>query len=401
VAFDRQSQHVFVTRYFNLAVYHTDGRNIGKYEFSRHTKSPVHLVDGYLADRYIIGAATRGGLWLVDLTRPDATLQVLDEFHGDAAIFCQISGNGQRAALVFESGRAAVLGVHEDGKPHLTDIAASDILYAGFVGGRDDKLITSSQGGTVTTWDIAAGETREAAHLATLPCPIDSVGFDGELKFLAAVGGNQRIYILDSATHELLKTLDYADEIDWASLKAVPTSVRAVNPGVAVELGSPDAFPAEHLHVRSVVHADNKIWLFTEDPGEDNYSVRRATYVLENDLLRSFPCTAVSVEKHGDILWFPNPGLFGISLSGTAFWLHQGGYRPFPSAGSQVNAVLETDGVVWLGTSAGAYRHLQEAHSLVTPDTPLSTESSKSPDAFGSGDQKRAHMWLTDTGLFA
>jgi hypothetical protein len=368
VAFDQKSQHVFVTRYFNLIVYRTDGRYIGNYEFSRHTKSPVHSVDGFLGDRYIIGAATRGGLWLVDLAQSDATLEVLFEFHGDAVLFCQISAKGRRAVLVFESGRGAILSIGEDGKPRLTDIASGEMRYAGFVGDQEDRVISSSQSGAVTTWDIDGDNIREASRLATLPCPIDSVGFDEDLKYVAAVGANQTIYVLDAVTGELLQPLNYADEIDWASVRAIPPSVRDVKPGVAVDLGPPESFPAERLHVAAVANIEGRTWLFTEDP-EDNYSLRRASYVLESDVIRSFPCAAVGVEKHGDILWLPDRGPFGISPSGKAYWLNQGGYRPFPSADCQVNCVLEKDGVVWLGTSAGAFRHFHEVQSLVTPDT--------------------------------
>jgi hypothetical protein len=64
VAFDRTSRYVFITRYFDLFVYVVDGSFVGEYSFSTHTIAPVHLVNGFLAGRYILGAASKGGVWL-------------------------------------------------------------------------------------------------------------------------------------------------------------------------------------------------------------------------------------------------------------------------------------------------------------------------------------------------
>lgn len=367
VAFDRASQQVFVTRYFNLSVYSTGGRRIGGYKFSRHTKSPVHLIDGYFAGQYILGAESKGGIWLVDIKSTDrnSTLMVLPEFSGDAAIFCNISANGMLAALVFESGRSALLSLDESGMPRLAEVASEGVLFAGFAAGRDDRLFTSGDGGAIVMWEIEEGSVRESLRMQPLPTAIDWVSVDEGSKRIAAVGADQKLYLLHQESGELLDTLDHADVIDWAAFRSVSVPAAEVNPGSAVTFDEPIPFPSDTLHVANVQHVAGETWLFTEDPGDSEFSKDRKTYLLKGGSAIPFPYGASMVEAHADILWFR----YAPGYGGKAYWRFKDFYRPFPSADLDASCIYEKEGVVWVGTRAGLYRHQGDAHELASPRT--------------------------------
>jgi len=363
VSFDRRSRFVFITRYFHLDVYTIEGRRVGGYKFSRHTKSPVHLVDGYFHDRYILGAETKGGVWLVDIDGDrDSTLQVRAEYAGAAALACDIAPDGTLAALIFESGAAALLALDDDGQPSLTPIDSEDIVFAGFTD-EGATLLTAGRDGVIAIWEIAAGTVRETDRLPALPAPVDWISIDENRKRFAAVGADQRIYILHRETGELIETLDYRDAVDWAAARSVPVSGRDVNPGSAVEFGEPVPFPSESLHVANVGHAGGATWLFTEEPGDNEYSVTRRTFRLRDGEVRSFPYAASLVEAHSDILWFR----YAPGYGGRAYWRTGDFLRPFPASDLDVACVFDNDGTVLTGTRTGGYAHREQDHWRVAP----------------------------------
>jgi hypothetical protein len=77
-----------------------------------------------------------------------------------------------------------------------------------------------------------------------------------------------------------------------------------------------------------------------------------------------FATGRLPMRRHGDLL--VTSGGF-LSFAGHAFWRQKQAYHPFPKDGTTVSAVHEKDGVVWIGTAQGAYRHEGEAFVRVTP----------------------------------
>ena len=361
VAFDRASRRVLVTRQFNLAVYAIDGRYLGEYEFSRHTKSPVHLVDGLFADKYILGAETKGGVWLIELSgKPESTLKVLGEFHGDVTLFTDISRSGRRAVLVFESGRAALLTLGEDGKPKLTDLAKSGALFAGFAAGSDDLAITAGQDGSIVLWDLEGEPIREAARMKPLPSPLDWVSLDDDGQRLAAVGANHKLYIVDRASGELLNTLDYSEALDWAALRSIPATPRVEKPWSTVTFGPAVPFPPPDLLVSGLQRIDGETWMFAEDRSESEYFPDHAVYRLEGTEAKLFPgVNAARAEKHGQLLFMQGYGAYRRSHDS---------FRSILERPVKVNCLHMQDGIAWVGTQAGVYRHDGESSRLVTPD---------------------------------
>jgi hypothetical protein len=220
--FDRKSRHVFVTRYFNLLVYDNEGEYIGGYEFSRYTKSPIHLVDGYILGRYVLAADSRGGLWLADINAEKETIQVRsaragwsfdfsapDAFKtaGNAAIFSDIDESYRQAVVVFESGHAVLLSANEPGSATITAIPDKDILHAGFLRGSGSRLVTATKGGNIVVWEVGNG-VREMLRSDNLPCAIESVDVSEDGNRFAAIATDQSIYILDALSLVPLRKLN-------------------------------------------------------------------------------------------------------------------------------------------------------------------------------------------------
>lgn len=365
VAFDTASRHVFVVRYFQLAIYSLDGRCVGEYAFSRHTKSPVHNVAGYLHGRYVLGGETKGGLWLVDPHGDRAsTIQVLRERHGDATTQIAIAGAGSAAMVVFESGRAALLTLRDGRGAVLTDVVPGGALFAAFMRGDDSHVLTGDGDGVVQLWRRAGERINQAAASERLGAPIDwiTVAEDGEQ--LAAVSADQRVFILDKAL-ERLATLDYRDDIDWGAVRAVRIPDREVRPAPAAEPCQELPYPSDALQPVATFALDDT-WIITEQRDEKKeYALPDPqAWRIEGDVARRYASHVATIRQHGDIVWLHGQ----LSLRGPAFWRTDSSLRRFPSKDVDANAILERDGVIWVGTDRGAYRHQGGDHRLVSPE---------------------------------
>ena len=365
VAFDRTSRWVFVTRYFNLAVYTNEGQYVGEYQFSRHTKSPVHLVDGLFAGKYILGAETKGGVWLVDLNnKRDGTLKVLREFHGDVTLFTDISPNGNLALLLFESGRAALLTLDNHGEPQLTDFEQDNVLFVGFASGRNDLVITSSEDGRIVLWRLEGNTIGKAISMNPLPSAVDWVNLDENSQRLAAVGADQNLYVVDCSSGERLDTLNYSDAIDWAAVRSVAVPPLTVERALAQSFGETVSFPSLKLLVSNLQCIDGMTWMFTEDWSENDFFPTRAVYRVEGHEAILLPDVQASlVEQHSDLLWMR----VGLGYGGKAYQCRDEKLHRFPNHTLEVLCMYKKDGVIWVGTSLGAYRHEGDDSRLVTP----------------------------------
>ena len=183
VGFDSGSKNVFVSRNFNVSAYSLTGQCVGRFELSCCTKSPVHLVEGYLDDRFLIVAETKGGLWLVDKGQTGVLRPIVlqPEFHGDPAVSATLSPDGQNAAVVFESGRVAIIDaqqciVERVKKEHcFRDLSKENALFANFYPGEKDRVVTAGRDGVIRHWQISQNEVKETERQSLPGVAIDWV----------------------------------------------------------------------------------------------------------------------------------------------------------------------------------------------------------------------------------
>ena len=281
-AFDRSTQRVFVTRYFDLSVYSLDGGLLGQYAFSRHTKSPIHLLDGLFHDRWILGAETKGGVWLVD---PHAgwkgTITVHGEFHGDATLVTDMSPDRRRMTLVYESGKANLLELDAEGKPRLRPLAEAGTLFAGFPTGRDDQVVLTGRDGRLRVLEIGEDEIHDLLHTEPFGTDIDWVSFDPETNRFALVGGDRAIHVADADSGLRIATLDFSDAIDWRDALSVPVPRTFVDPGVAWEPGEGVPFPSDELAVSALERTGDLTWIVTQEWPNEYWPTHRV-HLLQN-----------------------------------------------------------------------------------------------------------------------
>ena len=367
VGFDRETRHIFVTRYFNLSVYALNGRRIGGYAFSRHTKSPVHLVAAYFAGNYIIGAETKGGVWLVD-PEGDAksTLTVHGEFYRDTTLAVQLSGTGQLAALVYESTRADLLTLNAVGAVCLKEVAPRGILYAGFPARTDERLFTAGEDGMVRIYELENHGTRLNEELSTPPQPsaLDWVSLSVDGREMLAVGEDQTIYIFSAESGDLRGTFNFSDEIDWTAARAAVVPQKTPTPAPIDLSGKATPFPPRDVGVERVRALPSGAWIFTTTWKDDPYLLPDwMAWKLDASGMLPLVKDVADVTQHGDLLWFHSQ--FGSG--GPAVLCCGGKLERYPNDGIDVTAVMEIDGQLWVGTSQGAYLRDPDGDRLICP----------------------------------
>lgn len=350
--FDRSSRHIFLARYFHLGVYTRTGSCVGRYIFSRHTKSPVHIVDGYLLGHFIIAGETKGGVWLVDIEKgPKATREIHREFHGDAVTSISISSSGKRATIVYESGKVNLLSFKNDEEPMLTEVPVKDALYAGFENGSDDTIVTAGMDGVVRLWDARTSQLNSLNAFSPQPSPVDWVAFSEDGEYVVAVGADQRIYIIDRETGATIDVVDHSSDIDWATEKQVLDPAKEFKIPAALKPDESLTLEVDRLERELIREVAGQKWMVTNEG---------TVLWVHDSTVVSIPVTPDqldSLERYDDVYWFKKKNYLGFEVNeGKAFLIHKDLVRPIPSSGLNVKALRQVGKDVWFGTSNGAYR---------------------------------------------
>ena len=349
VCFDRASQRLFVTRYFELIVYALDGRVVGRATFSRWTKSPVPLVDGYVLQRFIVGADSKGGLWLVDPADRQAGLQLRSEWSRDAVVALDVAPDGSRLAIVLESTKAQLIELEAGAEPRVVALGERGVLCARFMSA--DVLVAAGEDGRVRRFERADGGWSESSGEAALPAQIEWVARSDDGELLAAVGTDRRIFVLDEHSGALRETLDYAGDIDWRAQLVLPFAPVREWPADPAETGEPFEWPAAALPVEALRECGGERWILTSEPEGEYVRNRRCYRLVEGQAWRAADA-AVDVRPCGPLTLLPSP----YEYSGRALWHDADGVlRAVPSAAVSVRAAIEVDDAVWIATSQGLH----------------------------------------------
>jgi hypothetical protein len=337
LGFDRDNQRIFVTRQFNLAIFELDGSYVGGFKFSRFTKSPIHLVAGFLNDKFVLGADSKGGVWLVD-PNGDETHTLQREWHGDPLLWADVNASGNRISMVFESGRAGVISLEDlDGDQRIKDVVSKDTLYAGFPT-HEDQLFVAGENGLLQSWRFPTGSlpVRDKSYTSA-EGDIDWVSMSPN-GVLLTLGRENEVSLLDAERDILLDRLQLTDKIDWAAMRRLP--------------GHVDPPIGEYITV------GNRQWLAT----------RGGAYLVEKDRLipmtNSFLKIREIVELAGTT-WILT-GDDGLFASPSPL-LRVDGYMTFPAPDELgvVYTVAESGEHVFFATSTGVWRWGPEGYQAI------------------------------------
>jgi hypothetical protein len=358
VGFDQDSRNAFVARAFYLSAYSLAGACVGKFYMGCCTKSALNLVEGYLADRFVLVAEPKGGLWLLDLKEKfepgfhkvqEPTKTFHHESDGDPALTATISPDRTRAAVVFETGRTGLVSVSPDNTASKRDFIKQGTVFAGFVAGRSDRLITTSDDGWIRQWDIANESIREIEPPLRLPnVAIDWIAFsDDDQDTMLAVGDNRKLYVIDQYKLRVLTTVEDQHHVDWAAVRSVPIQPTKVVPGSVKPF---ESHPQASLKVIRSFQTGNRNWLVAEQTRPDG-GVSYKTYLADGDSALTYPgldLNAEGIEQFGDLYWVKVRGwdkelsgpIIGISGNDALFY-GKSGVRAV--AAQQDNVYFATD----------------------------------------------------------
>ena len=356
VGFDRSSSRVFVSRQYNVNIYTLNGRCAALIRMSCCTKSPVHLIDGMLADRYAIVAETKGGLWLTDVDDPDRQpLVLLPEFHGDAAVTMALSPDRRQALVVFESGRVGLIGWSDDAKPVLRDVVKKGALFAAFDPAGNNQVLTAGRDGVLRRFEMGVAGAVEIGEYKIADTAIDFVSFSDDSKELLAVGDNQTMYVVDHDSGHVLRAIREDEGIDWAATRVVAVKPEVILP----ERGG--ALPALPLTDPSVAGARAMTvaghqWLVTETSAD--YGKAYVTFRVNSDEGIAYAVVAQDVqtiEQYGDLVWLKSRPVLQDGLSGRVVRFDGNEAIYYPSKDIEVSAVATFGGKLYLATGHGLF----------------------------------------------
>jgi hypothetical protein len=385
VGFDAAVRQVVVTRHYNLMVYSLSGDCLGTVLLECCTKSPIQLVEGYFAERYLIAADTKGGLWLAELATRQV-IQVRREFAGDTVAAIELSADGSRAVVISESGRATLLTLNAAGRPNEVDIARGGVLAAAFDPQDGSRLAVAGDHGLVQIWSVEAGKPVAGERFSVPRVPVDSITFSGDGRGLIAIADDLRLFVLQRGVPEPVATLD--KPIAWEESRSVANHFAEHRPesfDPVAETGDRVPFPHPTLAVGRVEVVDGRTWLRSVRKPEDFFPVG-AAYLVDGSGAWAVPDRESDVSRvHGlaGSTWLEtSTGLYQVTSRGVRLALP-------PKA--TVLMSVQIGPSLWFGTSQGAWRVQGDSIARFTP-TDLAVTDIRDID--GS-------VWFTSrTGVF-
>jgi hypothetical protein len=220
----------------------------------------------------------------------------------------------------------------------MRDIIKERTLFAGFVPGRNDRLVTSGKDGWIRQWQVANDEIREIdSERARIPdVAIDWVGFSDDDTEMLAVGEDRVVYVIDRRSHQVMPERGDGRNIDWAAARTVPLQpvelrTESASASDTIPLPQPDQPGARSLQ------AGGRTWLVVARSGP-NDSTSYKTYLVEGDHAVTFAgleLNAEAIEQFGDLFWIKSrPALSSdppsgpvLRVDGAAFFYRKSGVR--------------------------------------------------------------------------
>jgi hypothetical protein len=350
VGFDSAVQQVLVTRHYNLMAYSLTGDCLGTVLLECCTKSPIHLVEGYFAGRFLLAADTKGGLWLAD-PKQGRPITVRSEWARDTVTSVVLSADGARAIVIAESGRAALLTLAAGDKPVELPIAGAGVLAAAFHPLRADTFALTGARGLIQLWRLEAGRPVPTETFSLANVPVASIAFTSDGERLVVIADDLRLSVLEPGHARPVATLNYG--MDWTTSRKVPNNHADHQPGAfepLEEAGDRVSFPDPALAVHRVVSVAGRTWILTVRKPED-YLPQGPAFLVEGGTAVAVPDRDTDVDRieaFDGFTWLhTSKGVHQVSERGVRLVL------PPPT---QVVATADVGGTRWLATTRGAWR---------------------------------------------
>lgn len=193
--FSSSGEEVFVARQFYLDIYDLAGNRTESVQLEYHAK-PTHLIAGMLGS-YVLVGDTVGHVMLADTASPERP-QLRGSRYPDAALFFEADASGTRAIVIFESGRADLVGLDDPTSPVEHELAPEGVVHASF-GPRPyaDRLLTASETGQVEVWRFDGEGLTRLASFDQGDVPVGLASFSSDGTRIICLGGDGTYRIWD------------------------------------------------------------------------------------------------------------------------------------------------------------------------------------------------------------
>ncbi len=341
--FDASGQRVLLTRYFHFQAYSLDGACQGKVNFSEHTKSPIHLVGGYVLGRFVIGADSKGGIWYRE---PDGKSrgEIRPEWprERDPAIAFAIRPDGRAATIVFESGKAVEVLFEAAGKHKERLLRKTGVLCAVYQPG-GETLALGDESGRVHLFKRGV----EVHGSSVASSAIEELAFADQGHRLIAVSADPGVVLLSVESGAAKPVRSSMGEYEkWVRRVPVPR-VRHFR-ALADQLGQPMAREAIQTAIVKTEEAGGRTFLFTQ---AENRFYPEVAYVSEGTQFRALDNEedpVIQVHEYLGRAWLATEQ--GRLLELDEDWTQS----RLPHKARFLRARV-IDGSLWVGTTAGLY----------------------------------------------
>ena len=205
MGFSLSGTEIFVARQFYLDIFDLNGNRTWSVQLEFHAK-PTHLIAGMFGS-YVLVGDTVGHVMLADRSswdRPQLP-QLEGAPYPDAALFMEGNPDGNRAIVIFESGRAELVVIDDPSCPCEFELGRSSTMHAAFSPRPGmDRFLTTSHTGRIDVWQLTNRIPAQVVSFNHGETPVGLASFSSDGTRVISLGDDNTYKVWDIASRALL-----------------------------------------------------------------------------------------------------------------------------------------------------------------------------------------------------
>jgi hypothetical protein len=242
--FSASGLEIFLARAFYVDIYDLNGNCLTRDPLLfQGTKSPIHIVGGRLNGKYLLGADSLGGVWLMDSTNRQATrpIDALSGSEQNAVVAVALSPDGKAATLVYESGRVDLVGFGQTVLPYHWSVLSGGGLSTAFPAVDSAfRFLTTEKSGRVRLWTVEANQLKEIASFDHKNRPVDMAAFSNDGTRILSIDADCRLWIWGIESRRLERVIEAPSGIKCEKTEQPPKTEGSAEPASQVSSAAAD-----------------------------------------------------------------------------------------------------------------------------------------------------------------
>jgi WD40 repeat protein len=202
MGFSLSGKEILVARQFYLDIFDLDGNRTRSVQLESHA-TPTHLIAGMFGS-YVLVGDTVGHVMLAD-TLSGNRPQLEGGRYPDAALSIESKPDGNRAIVIFESGKAQLVVIDDPSSPAEFGLGTNGTMHAAFSPRpRADRFLTTSHAGRIDVWQLTNGIPAQVVSFNHGKTPISLASFSSNGTHVISLGDDNTYKVWDIASRALL-----------------------------------------------------------------------------------------------------------------------------------------------------------------------------------------------------